>query len=86
MGGARMRKALRSDKSKPAKKMEKPFKVVLLTEGGRKRTKTFSSDDDAVTYLKATRLSEAPLSFRYSDGDTVETARVEGILKRVLSE
>ena len=61
------------------------FRIVLLNAVGKKRTMEFSTEHEAVEFLKETYCTEAPLSFQYSDGSPVEARVIERIYSRVFS-
>jgi len=61
------------------------FKIELLNSVGKKRTMEFSTENEAVEFLKETYCTEAPLSFQYSDGSPVEARVIERIYSRVFS-
>ena len=59
------------------------FEIVLLLQGGKKRTRRFKSEAELIDYLKATYKTEAPLSFRHADGSPVSGPTLERIYQRV---
>ena len=61
------------------------FKIVLLNSFGKKRTMEFSTENEAVKFLKETYRTEAPLSFQYVDGSPIEAKVIERIYSRVFS-
>jgi len=56
---------------------------VLLNSVGKKRIMQFSTEDQAVEFLRDTYRTEAPLSFQYVDGSPVEAKVIERIYARV---
>ena len=64
----------------------RPFKILLLDSLGKKRTVGFSTEDEAVKFLKETYRTEAPLSIKYLDGSPVEVKRIERMYRRVFSK
>jgi len=61
------------------------FKIALLNSVGKCRTVEFSTEDEAVEFLKATYRTEAPLSLQYGDGSSIGAQVVERIYARVFS-
>ena len=61
------------------------FRIVLLNSVGKKRAVELSTEDKVAEFLKATYLTEAPLSLEYSDGSRVEAKVIEQIYARVFS-
>ena len=59
------------------------FRILLLNSAGKKRTVEFSTEDEAIEFLKATYFTEAPLSFEYLDGSPVEAKIIERIYSGV---
>jgi hypothetical protein len=59
------------------------FRILLLSSTGKKRTVEFSTEDEAIEFLKASYCTEAPLSFEYADGSPVEAKVIERIYSAV---
>ena len=64
----------------------RPFRILLLGPAGKKRTAQFSTEAEAVEFLKATYRTEAPLSFEYLDGSPVEVKAIERMYRRMFGE
>jgi len=58
------------------------FRILLSDSLGTKRTVEFSTEDEAVEFLKETHGTDAPLSFKYLDGMPVDGKGIDRILKR----
>ena len=58
------------------------FEVLFLKPPGKCVRRCFKSEDELVDYLKRTKETEAPISFRYADGTIVDRATLDHIHRR----
>ena len=65
--------------------MTEPIDIVVTDSAGKNRTVRIQGEQEAVEFLAATHAKEAPISFLYQDGSSVESKVVEGILKLLFS-
>jgi hypothetical protein len=68
------------------KKVPEGFEVSFLELAGKPYKRRFKSEDELVDYLKMTRTSEAPVSFKHEDGTVVDRATLERIHRRFFGE
>ena len=59
------------------------IEIVFLLPNRKKRAREFQSEEEAAEYLKVTHMTEAPISFTYSDGSPVTGHTLERIYGRV---
>jgi hypothetical protein len=64
----------------------KAIDVVLLLPNGKKQQRQFKTEQEASDYLAVTHATEAPLSFKYTDGSPVLSPALERIYNRVFKK
>jgi hypothetical protein len=68
------------------KKVAEGFEVMFLQAQAKLFKRRFKSEDELVEHLKTTKMTEAPISFRYADGSMVGRATLQHIHHRFFDE
>ena len=68
------------------KQLPQGFEVVFLKVEGKRFRRHFKSEAELVEHLKNTKTTEAPVSFKYSDGSIIDKATLDRLHRRLFGE
>jgi hypothetical protein len=64
----------------------KSFELIVLNSAGELRTVRFPSEDELISFLKATSETEAPIAFHHADGSIIDRHTMNQIHRRFFGE
>jgi hypothetical protein len=68
------------------KKVPEGFEAIFQKLDGKPFKRSFKSEHELIEYLKNTKLTEAPISFRYRDDSKIEKATLDRVHRRFFGE